>query len=128
MIIHGQFYDGIVGKPDIDDALEHYGVKGMKWRKVKAKITGKIKQLRNGNKKMTKDQQIKYVNSHLRDDLKDHLATNYKDSAKSSERTRATTDFSHAKSADFHGFNLGYDIDARRKEEYEKRGVWKKKK
>ena len=33
MIIHGQFYDGIVGKPDLDDALEHYGVKGMKWRR-----------------------------------------------------------------------------------------------
>ena len=31
MIIHGQFYDGIVGKPDLDDALEHYGVLGMKW-------------------------------------------------------------------------------------------------
>ncbi len=124
MIIHGQFYDGIVGKPDLDDALEHYGIKGMKWHKVKAKITGKIKQLRNGNKKMTRNQKIKYVNSHLRDDWKDNLATNYKDRYKSSDKTHALPD----KGAKDHGFHLGYDVDARRKEEYEKRGVWKKKK
>ncbi len=26
-------YDGVILKPDLDEALEHYGVKGMKWRK-----------------------------------------------------------------------------------------------
>ena len=30
-------YDGVINKPDLDEALEHYGVKGMKWRKRKAK-------------------------------------------------------------------------------------------
>lgn len=31
--INGQIYDGVMIKPELDDALEHYGVKGMKWRK-----------------------------------------------------------------------------------------------
>lgn len=31
--INGKVYDGVAVKPDLDDALEHYGVKGMKWRK-----------------------------------------------------------------------------------------------
>lgn len=26
-------YDGVIFKPDLDEALEHYGVKGMKWKK-----------------------------------------------------------------------------------------------
>ena len=31
-------YDGIINKPDIDDIfIAHYGVKGMKWRRRKAK-------------------------------------------------------------------------------------------
>lgn len=30
-------YDGVINKPALDEALEHYGVKGMKWRKRKAK-------------------------------------------------------------------------------------------
>ena len=40
--VDGQTYDGIVIKPELDDALEHYGVKGMKWKKRKAKLKGKI--------------------------------------------------------------------------------------
>ena len=28
-------YDGVINKPDLDEALEHYGVKGMKWRRRK---------------------------------------------------------------------------------------------
>lgn len=28
-------YDGVILKPTLDEALEHYGVKGMKWRKRK---------------------------------------------------------------------------------------------
>lgn len=28
-------YDGVILKPDLDEALEHYGVKGMKWKKRK---------------------------------------------------------------------------------------------
>lgn len=31
MIIHGEFYDGVSSKPELDDALAHYGVMGMKW-------------------------------------------------------------------------------------------------
>ena len=31
--INDTVYDGVVFKPDLDDALEHYGKKGMKWRK-----------------------------------------------------------------------------------------------
>lgn len=29
--VKGQVYDGVMIKPDIDDLLEHHGVKGMKW-------------------------------------------------------------------------------------------------
>lgn len=29
--IEGQAYDGVVIKPELDDALKHYGVMGMKW-------------------------------------------------------------------------------------------------
>ena len=36
-------YDGVINKPDLDEALEHYGIKGMKWRK-------KLKGLINKNK------------------------------------------------------------------------------
>lgn len=32
IIIGNQVYDGVSMKPPIDDVLEHYGVKGMKWR------------------------------------------------------------------------------------------------
>lgn len=35
--INNQVYDGIIDKPMLDDILKHYGVKGMKWRKRKAK-------------------------------------------------------------------------------------------
>ncbi len=31
--VNGKVYDGVAVKPDLDEALEHYGVKGMKWRK-----------------------------------------------------------------------------------------------
>lgn len=34
--IDDEVYDGVVIKPDLDNALEHYGVKGMKWRKERA--------------------------------------------------------------------------------------------
>ena len=30
-------YDYVINKPSLDDALEHYGVKGMKWKKHKKK-------------------------------------------------------------------------------------------
>lgn len=46
MIIHGEFYDGIVGKPDLDEALEHYGIKGMKWRKHLANLKNKASLLK----------------------------------------------------------------------------------
>lgn len=28
-------YDGVINKPSLDEALEHYGVKGMKWKKIR---------------------------------------------------------------------------------------------
>lgn len=31
-------YDYVIEKPSIDEALEHYGVKGMKWKKKKQQI------------------------------------------------------------------------------------------
>jgi len=35
--VNGKVYDGVAVKPDLDEALEHYGVKGMKWRRRKGK-------------------------------------------------------------------------------------------
>ena len=32
-------YDGVINKPSLDEALEHYGVKGMKWKKHKGLLT-----------------------------------------------------------------------------------------
>ena len=55
MIIHGQFYDGIVGKPDLDDALEHYGIKGMKW-KIRRKAREKIQTLKKKLSKKSSEQ------------------------------------------------------------------------
>ena len=34
--INNEIYDGVIMKPKLDNALEHYGVKGMKWKKHKA--------------------------------------------------------------------------------------------
>lgn len=33
--VKGKMYDGVAIKPTLDEAFEHYGVKGMKWRKRK---------------------------------------------------------------------------------------------
>ena len=65
-----------------DEYLEHYGVKGMKWRKhlkgAKAAVTGRIKQrLYNGEKKRTYEDRQKYVQSHIVQDIKDRKATIY---------------------------------------------------
>ena len=32
-------YDYVINKPSLDEALEHYGVKGMKWKKRKGLLT-----------------------------------------------------------------------------------------
>lgn len=41
--IDDKVYDGVAVKPDLDEALEHYGVKGTKWRRRKGKsFTNKV--------------------------------------------------------------------------------------
>ena len=40
MNIQNQYYDGVTSKPDLDDCLEHFGIKGMKWRRRKGKKSG----------------------------------------------------------------------------------------
>ena len=35
-------YDGVITKPELDEALEHFGVKGMKWKKRKGKSINKV--------------------------------------------------------------------------------------
>ena len=49
--VNGKVYDGVMMKPDLDDVLEHHGVKGMKWgfRKQKAKAVNS-----NGTRKKSK--------------------------------------------------------------------------
>lgn len=32
--VKGKMYDGVAIKPELDDALEHYGVKGMKTHRI----------------------------------------------------------------------------------------------
>lgn len=58
MTIDNEFYDGIVGKPDIDELLKHYGVMGMKWGVRKQPETKggikKRKKLTNKQKKILK--------------------------------------------------------------------------
>ena len=42
--VNGKTYDGVVIKPDIDDLLEHHGVKGQKWghRKKRTPLLGRM--------------------------------------------------------------------------------------
>ena len=40
-------YDGVILKPTLDEALEHYGVKGMKWRKKHPRITSRENRKKN---------------------------------------------------------------------------------
>lgn len=47
--IDDNVYDGIIMKPDLDDALEHYGKKGMKWRKH---LKGALSAASNGVKRI----------------------------------------------------------------------------
>ena len=56
-------YDGIINKPDIDEIIiEHYGVKGMKWRKrLKGKVSLLSTKVRRKLKGMSADQ-ISYDN------------------------------------------------------------------
>ena len=58
MTIDNEFYDGVVGKPDIDELLKHYGVMGMKWGVRKQPETKggikKRKKLTNKQKKILK--------------------------------------------------------------------------
>lgn len=47
--INGEVYDGVMLKPDLDDALAHYGVMGMKWGIRKdLKKTGSISKKTKG--------------------------------------------------------------------------------
>lgn len=47
--INGEVYDGVTFKPDLDDALAHYGVMGMKWGIRKdLKKTGSISKKTRG--------------------------------------------------------------------------------
>lgn len=70
-------YDYIIEKPPLnEDTLAHFGIKGMKWKKRKAKITGKIKQkIYNKDRKISFDQKAKYVQSHIKDDITNRKAT-----------------------------------------------------
>lgn len=55
--INGEVYDGVTFKPDLDDALAHYGVMGMKWGIRKdLKKTGSISKKTKGkiNKAVSK--------------------------------------------------------------------------
>lgn len=48
--VNGKIYDGVAVKPGLDEALEHYGVKGMKWRKhLKGLFGGKKKKSNSHN-------------------------------------------------------------------------------
>ena len=38
--INNEVYDGVIMKPELDNALEHYGIKGMKWKKHKINLFG----------------------------------------------------------------------------------------
>ena len=59
-------YDGIINKPDIDEIIiEHYGVKGMKWRKrLKGKVSLLSTKVRRKLKGMSADQ-ISYDNGKM---------------------------------------------------------------
>ena len=46
-------YDYVIKKPNIDEALEHYGVKGMKWKKRKKNLTDKGYNSAESEKKYT---------------------------------------------------------------------------
>lgn len=43
-------YDGVILKPTLDEALEHYGVKGMKWKKHKSSASRSSLPQANGAK------------------------------------------------------------------------------
>ena len=43
--VNGKVYDGVAMKPSLDEALEHYGIKGMKWRQH---LKRGINSLKNG--------------------------------------------------------------------------------
>lgn len=61
-------YDGIVLKPPLDDALEHYGVKGMKWgRRKKKEVKAKARRYQKEiNKRLATENAmfLKYWNLH----------------------------------------------------------------
>lgn len=43
--VNGKVYDGVAVKPDLDEALEHYGVKGMKWRQHLKRATKSLQKI-----------------------------------------------------------------------------------
>lgn len=75
-------YDGCIVKPDLnEDLLEHFGVKGMRWRHRKSSLNTavgiiskyvgkKLKKYKHAPEKTTD----KYVESHINDDIKDKRA------------------------------------------------------
>ena len=62
--VNGKVYDGVAVKPDLDEALEHYGVKGMKWRKhlksALSKASGLAKKAKYKTKNKLIDLKTKY--------------------------------------------------------------------
>lgn len=76
---NGNQFDGVTSKPELtDDFIEHYGIKGMKWRHVKAKIKSAYAQLK-GKKKQKQsydERHARYVASHIAQDEADGRRAN----------------------------------------------------
>ena len=68
MMTNRRYYDGIVGKPDIDELLEHHGVIGMKWgARKKPETKGSVKNRRSKSK--TANSSINSYFSGLKDSI-----------------------------------------------------------
>ena len=100
--VNGKVYDGVVIKPDLDDLLEHHGVKGQKWGIRKAFTTLGNRSAQRMAKRIKKNQEKRIAKGNPIKTLKTRSYNTMEIGAKDSAVTkRVKNDFNSMNDQEF---------------------------